>query len=249
MYDSNSTNTSSITSSPWIQYRTFLIVWYATSVLLSIFGTALNFLLFCGIVSSRRLRTGSGALIAHSILVDAVLCAVILPLMYAATWTTQYGAHSENLCRWFMLALYALVWTHNWATVPIAFNRFIAIILPHFYSRLCHSKPIFAAMVSFSWSISLGCSLIYFFRVSAKSEPVKPWGGCGQTITKPREFGLITAVGTSVPTALEGVTYVTLLVYTYLKRLLQHRRVTGISPSAGQTDSSLRSVALHQRRL
>lgn len=249
MFDLNSTNTSDVRVPPWIQYNTFLTAWFSLINLFSILGAALNLLLFCGIISSRRLRSGSGALIAHSVFIDALVCALANPLMSTSIWAAQYGVPAEIRCRFIVIIFYVLVFTGNWVAVPLAANRFVAICLPHFYDKICHSKPLFVFFVTFSWTVSFACSLLYFFGITGKFESVRPWNGCGQTVIKPQEFGIITAVCTSFPTALQGVAYTSLFAYVYVKKLLRRREITNTALSFEQTGNKLRILALHRRRL
>lgn len=249
MFELNETTTSEIRVPPWIQYRTFHTIWFFFSCVLSISGTTLNFVLFFGIVFSKKLRTGSGALIAHSVFIDAIVSALAIPLITVPMWTAQYGQPSGNQCRWSGLFFYALVWASNWAPVPIAANRFVAICIPHLYDRICYSKILFVLVVTFSWTVPLACSLLYFFEVSANFQSVKPWDACGQIVTMPREFSAITAVCTSFPMAVEGAAYISLFGYSYLKTVLRRRMVRTVVTSVEHTGNTLRLLALHNRRL
>lgn len=249
MFEQNSTSPNLTPSPPWIQHHSFITGWFAIVNLLSVFGTGLNFLVFFGIVSSRKLRTGSGALIAHSIFIDGIMCAFAIPLLSVTTWIPQYAPPSTNLCRWFGWVFYGSVWASNWASVPIAANRFVALCFPHFYDKICQSKAIFAAAVIFSWTISYGCSLIFVFGIGGKFDSIQPWRGCGQAVVDPSKFSLVTAVCTSLPTVSQGVVYISLFAHTYLQKFFGRLKVTSIAASEEQTGQRLRLLALRNRRL
>lgn len=231
----------------WTQYSVLFPLWFAIVVFLSVFGSALNYLLFAALVSSRKLRTGSGALIAYAIFLDGVMCAPVLPLLIASTWMGQYGFLSDYLCGWFMLIFCIVVWTSTWAPVPIAFNRFVAVCFPHFYDA-CVSKNKVALVIIFSLTISISCAVPMYFDVSAKFVATNPWGACGSIVTQASSFALITAMGTTVPTVCQGAAYVSLFLISSARHFFRRREVSAIQRASVVDGRGARSAALQRRR-
>lgn len=231
----------------WVYYQIPFTVWFGIMLFLSIFGAALNYLLFAAIISTRKLRTDSGALIAYTILLDGAMCAPVLPLLTASTWMGQYGFPSDTLCRWFMVIFCVVVWTTTWAPLPIAVNRFVAVCCPHYYDS-CVSKNTLPPVILFSWTISLCCAVSMFLEIGAKFGATKPWGACGGTVTQPASYTLLTAMGTTVPTVIQGAIYLALFMIYYARKFSRSREVSAIQNPAGVDGSGMRSAALQRRR-
>lgn len=231
----------------WTRYHVSLTAWFSIIVFLSIFGLFSNLTLFVTIVSSKKLRSGSGALIAHSIFWDGLMCFPVIPLVAATLWAAQYHLPPESVCRWFMLLFYFIVWTSTWAPVPIAANRFVAIFFPHFYGKSV-SRTTLPYIILFSCTISVSCSLVLFFGVGAKFESTRPWGTCGSTITKPTDFAIIMAMCTTLPTVLQGAAYIPLFAVSYTRNWFQRRKVSAVPAILGVDKVRLPLQGIQARR-
>lgn len=238
------TNSSAAVAPVWVTHHTWLTAWFVIMISLCIFGALLNFLLFSAIVSSKKLRSGSGLLIAHAILVDSLMCSVVIPPIIASTWIPQYVLPSKNMCRVIMLIFYGAAWSSNWALVPIAANRFIAVCFPHQYNCWV-TRPCRLIIVVCGWLVSIACALAVFFGVGAELTPIKPWEACGPLVTDRTSYIALTLVGTTVPALLQGATYLSLFTYASIQKVVRRKKVNGSVVNGNR----LRIQALQSRRV
>lgn len=240
---------SNVTSLPiWTRYQAPLTAWLAIVMVLSIFGFLLNLVLLLTIITSKNLRTGAGALIAHAIFLDGLVCFPVIPLLSSFVWTAQYYTPPIDVCRWIMLLFYITVWASNWAPLPVAANRFVAICLPHLYERSV-SKAKLPYVILFTWMVSISCSLLLFFGVSVRFQSTKPWGNCGSIVNKPADFAIITAVCTTFPTVLEGVAYIALFAISYTRNFTRGRRISAVEVPQGMEVGGVRAQRVQARRV
>lgn len=249
MADRNFTNASSVTGSLWVIDHGWLKLWIALILVFCLIGAFLNILLFSAIVSSQKLRSGSGTLIAHSVLLQTILCAVVLPLLAASYWTSLYHAPSENMCRTVMALFYTFMWAFNWATVPVAANRLVAICFPQYY-RACVAKlPLLCAML-IAWAVALCCMSGVITSSVTTSAPIKAFGGCGSAVKRHAIYGGLSALATTVPAVIEGLLYASLFTIPYLRaKFVAHRRIGGSPASPPSTTNQQRLQLNRARRL
>ncbi|XP_055340589.1 proteinase-activated receptor 1-like [Paramacrobiotus metropolitanus] len=157
-------------------------------------GTLLNALLFAAIVTSGKLRQGSGVLIAHSIFLETVLCAIAFPLIVASTYRPQNSMTSVPMCRFTMLVFYGVMWTENWASVIIGINRFVAIFFPHGYNL-----------------------------IRKKQATTMPWGACGARPIS-AVYGIVTILTTPLPVATLGFLYVSIFSAIFIRNAMSRRK-------------------------
>lgn len=249
MFDHNVTNVTTARYPMWKTHRGLLELWIACMLLIGTFGAALNALLFSAIVSSRKLRSGTGTLIAHSILLEATLCGLVLPLFTASFWTSLYYPPSKMMCQAVMGLLYTFVWAFNWSTVPVAVNRIIAICFPQNYSTGVAKRPLLVAIL-FTWTVSISCSTVVLSDTVAGVEVGRQWGGCKDVVRRPAIYGGFFALGATAPIALEGLMYGCLFSVTIVKRKFRIRRSVDDRQLSEADAASLRkSKIIRGRRL
>lgn len=246
MSNQNATNFSL----PDFPLRRMHFAWYklfiATMFLLAAFGAALNVLLFSAIVSSRKLRSGSGTLIAHSIFLETIICAFVLPFLTAIHWASLYYAPTKNICRAALGAFYTAVWGFNWSSLFLAANRFAAVCFPSKYAA-CVTKRCLLAAISFSWSIATGCMVGLTLDTVASLEENRMWGGCSENVRQPQVHGILTSLGTSVPAVLEGLLYGCLFVVPLVRKSFRVR--AGVADVSASNDAhQKRSEVIRRRR-
>lgn len=248
MLDQNITNITANTVM-WIRSTKLLKMWIGMMLSLSTVGAALNILLFSAIVSSRKLRAGSGTLIAHSIVIEAVLCAFALPLFTASYWLSLYEVPSAHICRFVFGTFYLFVYAFHWASVPLAANRFVAIFFPRSYGSCVARRPIFGAII-FTWTVSVGCMVLVISDAVSMSRPVPTWKGCGNQAKDRVIFAIFTGVGTSLPAVFEGILYVSLFTLPFLRALFTAPGRTAVVPLfAAQNAGRQRLQVIHSRRV
>lgn len=245
MSDRNATNT---TAKDWALEHIWLELWVAMMLILAAFGAALNCLLLFIIVSTRKLRTGSGALIAHSIFLETVLCAAALPLFTAAFWTSLYYPPSSTMCRAVFAVVYTFTYASHWATIPVAINRFVAICYPQNYGSFVSRRFLLCAIL-FSWTIALCC------MGGMISDPVSismtiASGGCVNAPKRPKIYFGLSSIGTTVPAFIEGVIFVSLFTIPWMQKIFNGQgRIAGEPASVTEAANLQKLQAIRARRL
>ncbi|XP_055337371.1 rhodopsin-like [Paramacrobiotus metropolitanus] len=197
----------------WIIYSTTLQVWVAIIGILAIIGTSLNVPLFVTIATGSKLNTGSGALIAHLLFIESMLCSVWNPIICISMYTAHIKPLSHTFCQYALFGYYIFLHCANWSTLLLAINRFVAIMFPHQYSKVS-SKPALLFSMSFGWMVAIGFNLPGFLGVSGDYVPIPPWGGCGTKVTAQFAWfnALLTGVLTSIPVSGVGLAYIVMFV-------------------------------------
>ncbi|XP_055340724.1 protein trapped in endoderm-1-like [Paramacrobiotus metropolitanus] len=232
----------------YITYPGWLTFWFIVMIFLCILGAFSNSLLFMAIVTSRKLRKGSGTLIAHSILIEAFLCVIGVPLIMASTYMPQFGWPSKTMCKWTMLLFYGPIFAGTWASVLIAINRFVAIFFPHVYSKLT-TPPLLALVIALGWAVALASSVPMFFEAGGISVgATKPWYACGARQEKPGYlYNFLVTVGTTAPAVALGVIYVSIFTLVIIRALIFRRKIDTTDKAAVARNQ--RAQAMTQKRL
>lgn len=249
MMDRNITNWSSPAFPLRQKYYNLFQLWIGLMLFLAAFGTVLNFLLFSAIVSSRKLSSGCGTLIAHSIFLETALCAFVVPFRVALHWSSVYYSPTKTICRAIWGVFYIVVWGFNWSTVFVTANRFVALWLPQKYAACVTKRSLSFAIIS-SWTIVLCSATGILLDTVATANVDKMWGGCLVSVTRLEVYGALTAVGTSVPAVLEGVMYGLLFAFPCFQRIFQsHWKTVDANPSPESMANDQRLMAIRARRL
>ncbi|XP_055340587.1 allatostatin-A receptor-like [Paramacrobiotus metropolitanus] len=237
----NNSNLTLYDRSMWIEYHFFVTLWFAVMMGLSAVGAVANITLTITILSSEKLRSGCGVLIAHLLLVSATLCAVHLPLL---TVTTYYMAPKQPLgitfCRVTVLFYFSTLYVVNWTAMLISINRFVAIVYPYKYNAHFASYKVGFSLIALSWTVVLCCNFLVFFNHGGRFEATRPWGACGITVIRNSMiYPMITVICVTFPTALEGVMYVAIFATVGWRALLRRRKIRHVVERAIERRNSL----------
>ena len=209
--------------------------WLACSLVICIVVSIILLLLLVTSIHQNSLHTGSRILLVHLMLIQLIICAVFFPMQFEATHHSivhQDAPHVE--CQSFILFFISTCFAENWSSVIMAFNRFVAIILPHSYIR-CLTKRALTVSILLPWLIGFAISIPTYFGVGAELIWNPKNGVC---FTKKKSEVYVTAwfaVGVYCPMALMGVTYSALFL-----RLITKRRAVKVQSRANVSPASLR---------
>lgn len=234
-------NTSSTASLPlWVSYATELRVWFTTMIFLSVFGTLFNLLLVVVVLSSRKLRTGSGVLIAYVHIVLTLQCSVNMPLLFAPVYQALLTNRTatDAYCRDTFPFQWAMSQVVSWSDMMIAINRMVAICFPYSYPKWTEKKALIIMMI-IPWCsgvTTIGCLRL---GIGGVFRSVPPWGACG-AIMYPVMAQLNAIFSTAIPVGGSGVIYIVIFV-VMAGRWLSLSRKSGnrlaplqVSPAARQ---------------
>ena len=141
----------------WIEYKEKFWIWYGITVTTSVIAAISSALLILTILSSSRLRTGSGIFIINLLFIVLFQCLFIIPV---------FNYRNENLlvCKG---AVFFYYWLHNvadWADFVLALNRFVAVCFPHIYPKMVQIKAVSLLLV-ISWLFPL-CLVLFCIPVA-----------------------------------------------------------------------------------
>ncbi|XP_055356179.1 uncharacterized protein LOC129601408 [Paramacrobiotus metropolitanus] len=228
----------------WRTYSNELTAWFTIMLIFCILGGFFNTCLFLIIITSQKLRSGSGYLIAHLLLTNAVLCSVHMLILSVSTYFyAPVNPLSDTFCQHTLLWYYASLDSVNYTSLLIGINRLIAIIFPHHYPHLT-TKPVTFSMVLFPWMIGFTLALLVYFRQGAVFQSTPPWGTCGvapapETVT----YTVITHLAATVPiTALGGV-YLLIFLHVGVEIVRRQRQVV-----AAEAVKEVRKRVVFRRR-
>ena len=155
--------------------------WFVVNITCNAVGTVFALLLLVAIFSGTRFhKSGAQLLIAHLILVDLAICLIHSPLNAITTFvgTMETVSATERACSYTHFAFMATMYSGQWTSAFLAFNRFIATYFPHSYKSFfvgsVHLNMIFVA-----WAIGVLMNIPFFFGVGGTYGSVPPWNGCG----------------------------------------------------------------------
>lgn len=188
----------------WLIYLSELTIWYKVMIFLTIVGTVSNFLLIVTIFSSRKLRSGCGALIANLHLLLLFQCTINMPIVFIAMYQVSLdNPPSKTFCRWTFFVYYVIVQVIDWADMMVGINRFVAICFPFSYPKWT-SRRVLISMVVISWIPGLVICLCFLFGVGGMFRPLPPWGGCGIALFSPLIAHWNFTIGMAFPVASLG---------------------------------------------
>ncbi|XP_055338410.1 uncharacterized protein LOC129588268 [Paramacrobiotus metropolitanus] len=219
-------NTSAAEIPVWITYRSSLTIWFIVMLLFAILGTFLNSLLICAVLSSRKLRRGSGILILNCLFINFVLCGIDMPILIYTTYFGEYYQHAPKyFCKYLVLFYYSFVYTVDWAQLAIGINRFVAIFFPHIYTKWTTPKVIIPMLV-IPYVIPFACNLVMFYDIGAHYQAMKPWGACGvKPLPHNNTYTVVVALCVALPVAALGVLYITIFVVVWSRSFTSQRQI------------------------
>ncbi|XP_055340554.1 octopamine receptor beta-2R-like [Paramacrobiotus metropolitanus] len=222
----NITNaTINITTTPlFITYRIGFAVWFWVMLSLCIVGTILNLLMIYIILSSAKLRVGSGILIVHLLAVLTSLCAVHMLLLSVSTYFyAPYQTLSSNFCVYSTWLYYACLDSVNWSSLLIGINRFVAIFFPTKYPLMIRNNVI-ATMIILSWMICFACCSQILAGHGGWYGSTKPWGTCGM-VNPNSDFAIITAFAVTIPLTILGILYLAIFIGVAVKNYFDRKKI------------------------
>ena len=192
-------NDTGVLEPAWVTYELGLTIWFTFMLVCILLGTISNGLLLFAILSCRKLLHGSGILIAHSLALNLMLCAVHMPMVAVSTFLGKYYQYSSpSFCQYQVLFYYTCVYSVNYASLGVAVNRFVAVFFPHKYNKWAEPKvTLFMALVS--WMVPFACNLTIFYGNGGSFESVKPWGACGIAPTQSLVYPVTMVLCVPVP--------------------------------------------------
>ena len=155
-------------------YQSRWTAWYVATIFLYILVGSFNLLCFITICKNPALRTGSGILIGHFVLIETVLCLVLSPIQ-----TTFVFIHlsSTLTCRISQFIFAVVNHAVFFNILVLAINRFVAVVFPLRYRLLSQPKWI-KFFVSFVWLVSVILNIPMEFNGGAGHYGVdRVWGG------------------------------------------------------------------------
>ncbi|XP_055348301.1 uncharacterized protein LOC129595341 [Paramacrobiotus metropolitanus] len=195
--------------------RNELITLISTFSLISVTGVVLSLTLFFTLILRSHLRTRSGVLLAHQQLLHALEIGVSNPLYIITGWAVWLGVPITTFnCttmyffgQWFICA-------ESWASLFLAFNRFVALIFPHQYGRVTSNLATMVFLVS-AWGIGLAVNLPGLWGIGGVFGK-RDFGGrydCGRiSITSQEISNAVATLGGYLPLALQGIIYLAVIV-------------------------------------
>ncbi|XP_055346102.1 uncharacterized protein LOC129593689 [Paramacrobiotus metropolitanus] len=156
---------ATIQSAPWNQPMfTFSMtngikIWLIVFAIVCGMGTILNGLIFFAVVTQRSLQTGSGWLIAHKQFLDGLICGVVFPLITSPVLNFWLGnALPAFDCDFLIFHQLLLMQVGYWVALFLGVNRFVALLLPHSYSRVSNRRML-GVFFALSWIIAISSQL------------------------------------------------------------------------------------------
>ncbi|XP_055354788.1 G-protein coupled receptor 39-like [Paramacrobiotus metropolitanus] len=176
---SNLTNNATLTPLPaWIVHRPALLLWFWLVVCLSLIGTVFSVAVITIILSSKRLRAGSGVLLLNFLFSILLQCSVGMPMVTASATGIPLGNQSTNAyCRVAMFAFYICIKSVTLTDMMIGINRFVAICFPHSYPQWIRPLPL-TVMVFLPWLLPVIMAVLLLYRVGGELKSALPWGAC-----------------------------------------------------------------------
>ncbi|OQV14508.1 hypothetical protein BV898_11348 [Hypsibius exemplaris] len=210
---------------------TSIAAWFGARIGLTVLGSILNFSILLLVYVNKRLRAGSGILIAHLVACDFVSCFVHVPINTAMPLAHALGYNlPREMCTYVYCAYTVTFVAGTWTESCLGLNRFVAVCFPQHY-RYFAAKKITHGMILFCWVIGLSVQVPTAFGVTGSFAMSN--GHCHTKIDVVSSYGVFAlAVSTYVPYTIIGSSCGIILLQTtflkfYRKRKIQPRSVMG----------------------
>ena len=171
----------------WSGHEVALKRWLIVSSLLCISGTILNVLILAVLITLSRSgqhRSSCHWQVTHLIVIDLIQCAVTLPLDMLVSRFPRFFTPLE--CTFQRVPFITLECAGHWAACLVALNRFIALVLPTHYQKLCGHEWSDLGSIVGSWVIGLLLNIPYIT------------GFGGSSTLSPDNFNLIYSSGFNI---------------------------------------------------
>ena len=216
---SNATNATLFTD---IYHTNYPTTWAIVNTVIHVCSLLTNLTFVFVVIADKTSLAGPRLLILNLALCGLVLSAGWFPATTLVSYFSQQRAPTS--CAFFAGTIFFVTAT-NWADVPIAINRMVAICYPHHY-RPFNSKKISLLMIVASWCVGLIPAILTTFRMGAMYAG-RPYGHCLILPLGPygRIFGLIPSV---IPFCIVGILSIMIFVMAYMKtRAVNSLEATG----------------------
>ncbi|OQV17315.1 hypothetical protein BV898_08564 [Hypsibius exemplaris] len=191
-----------------------VVTWFSLSIATSVGGSVMLILLLASSVYHKKLAGGSTVLIAHLMLIQLLHCAVLLPILTVNSFTAL--THRKDVlqldCSVLSLIHITAIQADNWASLFLAINRYVAIVVPHFYRKLVTRNAILASLL-LPWLIGVAVTLPVYFGFGGIFLWSAPCAFCAIFISGATSlYGAVfwPTLGTYVPIILMGMIYLAL---------------------------------------
>ena len=172
---SRSNGSTSALSTPGSNYQ---VLWFAITLITTMFGVFSNFLLLLTLFIHKPLRKSlSWALITHMCLLNLYLTAVTVPMNTIPIYLGPGHRFPPNFCRYQALYIYFVYGVGTWAESFIALQRLAASISPPFFALII-KRSFTVIMMAVSWIVGMalyGCAAAEYGVKFVRS---KATGGC-----------------------------------------------------------------------
>ena len=240
-------NTASI---PAQKYSVGLQIWVSVMLTFGFCGGALSYILAATILCQRSLRSGSGILIAHTLLTEGTLLFVSFPLLTVQTFIARHNPPSVTTCHVVAWIYYVILQATHWTEMLIAVNRFVAVILPHHY-RAMTGKRATISMIVACWTICIVNMTLPLFNVAAQIDSNNFWKSCTMRGLKGQGqvFLFLVSFNAYIPIGVEGTLYLVMFCVIFSRRAAgkSHSRVDTGTPQ--MLASKVAEVQRLERRL
>ncbi|GAV09476.1 hypothetical protein RvY_19015 [Ramazzottius varieornatus] len=221
------------------KYEQGLKIWLAVMLVCGLTGGAINYFLAGTILSVRTLRSGSGYLIAHALIAAGTMLFLSYPAFAIQTYMARHEAPTFRLCQALAWQYFVVIQATHWSETLVAFNRFVAVILPHHYKKITTSRVILT-FIAFCWALALLVQSMPVFGVGGSIDSSNAWKSC---LVKPSErpegFLVSVTFGAILPIALEGLLYGFMFCIFFVRRFLRMGEI-----QAAGVDQNLQSVRM-----
>ena len=121
------------------QYYSHFIASIIIGNAICLFALASNIICLIAIFTQPRLRQQGNALVANLIMVNILLSLFVYPISIVSPMYRQYYELASTFCDWIFF-YYFMVQAFVWHECLLAFNRFVAILIPHYYKNISSKK-------------------------------------------------------------------------------------------------------------
>ena len=244
----NSSHPVNLTAvSIWKLYPNALALWFGMMAFLSVLGGICNFTLLATILSSKKLRTGCGILIAHELFLDGTISGVHMFILSISTvYLAPYHELSPKFCRDTFWPYYIFITASIWNAVLIGVNRFIAIVFPLNYHYVS-GKTGTGLIILVIWLLGVLITLPNYIGIEGTLQSSKPWGSCGTKVLNPVLHSWLSTSGNTCPLITLGGLYIVTFAIAFRRQMLQKRKVA--REEGAEIERAVKPNAMLKRRM
>ncbi|XP_055333555.1 short-wave-sensitive opsin 1-like [Paramacrobiotus metropolitanus] len=223
-------------------FDTAFTLWATATFVVSFIGSFFSCLVFLSIVCQPKLRTGSGALIGHVLILRFLTCAIHFPLFCVQACLAHAGVYLTVDCDAFAVAFIGFLHVEHWTDCFLSINRLIAILYPHRYA-VWRSKNVVGSMIVVAWILGL-CSTVPFFYGFGLEFRIANLGSCEPHVTDTGQALILLILGAFLPVGIRGILHTVICVRTTTCARSQWEPVQADHNNHSMTRTAKRSVVV-----